>query len=208
MEDNEKIVISPTAKKIISIIAFALAVIMIISIPVAAWLMTQSRLGAYTPVSSSVALYIGAGHRSLSSETYEESVEYMYFETVDANNSYSDHVFCVYGTSISGFKLQLAYTTNNQFNYEIFTADELPQSEYDALPELQKSNYVPYTTHGAEPSTWYYTANGEALAGIFLNKQTVSGEDIATDEKHDVTYGDENGENVYGNVNKFAEREK
>ncbi len=60
---------------------------------------------------------------------------------LDGNNvkiTHQDYVFNVTGDAVDDFTIQLAYTTNNPFTYEIYAADELNASELKT--ELQKKN--------------------------------------------------------------------
>ena len=168
------------AYRILTLVVVCLALALAIALPVYAWFVSDIRLAAYAPVSSPEALYIGAGHSDLAHDSFED-IRYMYFNGMDATdeNHYVDRVFCVYGKSVSGYRLQLAYTTNNQFTYEIYHATE----------STVGSNYdVAYTTHGETPATYYYSTNGAAIAGSYLNKTTVDGVDLATDAYHTDTY--------------------
>ncbi|MBP5194185.1 MAG: hypothetical protein J6126_05595, partial [Clostridia bacterium] len=98
--------------------------------------------------------------------------------------------------------------TNNQFTYELFHA-------YESESE---GSVVSYLTHSSTPTTYYYSlayvssANpltvaaptnenpaSSAIAGTYLNKQTVGGEDLASGSLHSDTYGE------YTKVNKYAE---
>lgn len=223
MDEEKSTEKSFVIKKIIPVAAFVLAVMFIISIPVFSWFFTQQNLAAYAPVSTPQSLYIGAGHIEFAGGTYYgntadedqfEDIRYLYLSGIDVDNNkdYYDYVFCVYGKAVGHFKLQLAYTTNNQFTYQIYNATEKNQSEYDALTSVQQEAYVPYTTHGETPATsatYYYTVNGGAIAGTFFNAKT-DGETLgknATDETsaseadkyHKKTYGS------YDNVDKYAE---
>ena len=192
------------------IAALLLALISLtISMPVYAWFAKQHELAAYAPVSSPEALYLGAGHTDLENNQFED-IRYMYFTGLDLTNGirYDYRVFCVYGKAVEGYKLQLAYTTNNQFTYELFHA-------YESESE---GSVVSYLTHSSTPTTYYYSlayvssANpltvaaptnenpaSSAIAGTYLNKQTVGGEDLASGSLHSDTYGE------YTKVNKYAE---
>lgn len=173
-------------------------VMFILTASVLAWFALRNGVLSYAPVANPELLFIGAGHRNFDSVEHEftddhfEDIRYLYFYGIDVESgeSYYDYVFCVYGTMVSGYKLQLAYTTNNQFSYEIFPATESLSNS---------SGAVPYTTHSDTPQTYYYKATGSALAGSFLNAQTVGGEKLADNTKHTATYG------AYNNVNKYAE---
>lgn len=191
MEDtNEKK--SGSSKRIklwVTVFVLVLSIAAVTSLTVSAWLIVRKSLAAYAPVSANEALYIGAGHAE--ADTFE-NVRYMYFNGIDAADEYSDYVFCVFGHFVSGFRLQLAYTTNNQFTYEIFNAIE---------SDTYSEGAVAHTTHTEPVATYYYTIDGTAIAGAFLNATTVDGETVATGAEHTVTYGSYSS----SNVNKYAE---
>lgn len=155
-----------------------------------AWYSFRAGTAAYAPIFSPEALYIGAGHRDVDEDIYED-IRYLYFNGLDAEGSdYVDKVFCVYGKGVAAYKIQLAYTTNNAFRYAIFHAAE---------SQTESEGAVEYITHQTPAQTYYYSADGEAIAGTFLNKTEESGKDIATNENHNSTYGS------YANVHKNAE---
>lgn len=199
MEQNGKCPIRKAVWIPAALIALAAAVIL----PVFAWFY-RSELLAYAPISSHEALYIGAGHIEIADGEFAdatlEDVRYLYLEGVDLTDEdrdYFDYVFCVYGMTVSGFKLQLAFTTNNPFSYEIFDATEA---------NAPSPGSVAYTTHGATPATYYYTATGDAIAGSLLNldeavsdEETVALTDTSENSRHTTTYGS------YNNVNKYGE---
>ena len=164
-----------------------------------AWFGIVRLLAVYAPISKPESLYIGAGHRDFDSVNHMflsdhfEDIRYLYFNGIDVNEEqdHYDYVFCIFGKAISAYKLQLAYTTNNQFTYEIFRATE---------SNVYSASAVAYTTHTEPAETYYYSpASVTPLAGAFLNAQTVDGEVIATDLLHDDTYGS------YDNVQQYAE---
>ena len=182
------------AKKIVPITVALVALALALALPVLSWFFTGKQLLAYAPVTSPEALYIGAGHRDIENGTFED-IRYLYFNGINANEEYSDYVFCVYGTAISGFKIQLAYTTNNQFEYEIYRAVESTSPSEGA---------VRYVTHDGSDSVYYYSIDplqngGDPLDGVFLNATETDGLVLADSSRHAAAYGD------YTNVNRFAE---
>ncbi len=182
----------------LSVTAMILAAMIIMAMPVTAWLAVNKVIAIYTPVSKPESLFIGAGHRNIDTSTHSftddhfEDIRYLYFNGIDVNagEEYYDYVFCIFGKMISGYKIQLAFTTNNQFRYEIFRASESTTDSPGA---------VEYRTHSASPQTYYYTATGTALAGSFLNARVVNGETIADSSRHVDTYGS------YDDVQKYGE---
>ena len=176
--------------------AVMLCAIMILSLTANAWFAASRGLVAYAPISSPEALYIGAGHRDIANDTFED-IRYLYFNGIDATDGkeYYDYVFCVYGRCVSGYHLQLAYTTNNQFTYEIYVAKE---------ETVNSAGSIAYTTHTETPETFYYSIDttvnsGNPIAGHYLNGVTVNGEFIADSTYHNQTY------DSYNNVDKYAE---
>ena len=147
--------------------------------------------GAVRGISSPEALYIGAGHTEIDNDRFED-IRYMYFNGMDVADDYVDRVFCVYGKAVAGYRLQLAYTTNNQFSYSIFPAREA---------SVESEGAVEYVTHGETPETYYYSINGAAISGSFLNSQVVDGKTLADGSLHTETY------DAYSssNVSKYAE---
>lgn len=178
--------------RILTLATLGILLLTAIALPVYAWFVGQG-LAAYAPVSSPEALYIGAGHTELENDQFED-IRYMYFNGMDVTSEthYVDRVFCVYGKSVAGYRLQLAYTTNNQFAYQIYHASE--SSTYSAAA-------VEYATHSSTPQTYYYSIVGEPIAGNYLNRTVVSGETLADDTYHDDTYD----EYAALNVSKYAE---
>ena len=169
-------------KKICLIALSVLMIVAAIVLPVFAWF-ASNQIAAYAPISSHEAIYIGAGHIEIDGSDFDpdyalEDVRYLYLEGVDLTDEdkdYYDYVFCVYGKSISHFKLQLAYTTNNQFTYSIFEANEEDDPEDFAVD----TDIIAHTTHDeTNPQTYYYQATGDALAGSYLNKTISDGKDM------------------------------
>lgn len=189
---------NPNVRKIIPSAVSVLVALVLLAASVFAWFLARKGLLSFAPVANPELLFIGAGHREFNAVRHEftddhfEDIRYLYFNGIDVEEgkNYYDYVFCVYGSMVSGYKIQLAYTTNNQFTYQIFHANESPTTSEGA---------VAYTTHTDTPQTYYYNASGAAISGSFLNDQTVNGERIANSTKHAATYG------AYDNVNKYGE---
>lgn len=182
MNENTKII----PKRLSIITSLILLFLFFVATPVFAWLNSEKVIAGYAPVSTISSLFIGAGHN--------EDIKYLYFDGIDAAEGdpeeprYKYYVFCISGEFASYYKIQLAYTTNNQFSYDIFHATESSNPS---------GATVSYTTVGGD--TYYYAIDGSAIAGHFLNSQTVDGELIADSTKHSETYG------TYSYVNKYAE---
>ena len=192
MEDK-KIEFFKSAKRSFTIFALIVAILSATVLPIYAWFFLEKNVAFYAPISSPEALYIGAGHKDILNDEFED-IRYLYFDELDASSDigYSDYVFCVYGKAVNNFRLQLAYTTNNQFTYSLYHATESQEATEGA---------VKYVTHSQTPETYYYSVNGPAIEGVFLNKLEGLNLGDKTDEMHGETY------NVYpsSGVNNYAE---
>lgn len=194
----------------LGVIALIIATIMLlVAVPVVAWFSIQRNLAAYAPIFSPESLYIGAGHCE---RNQFEDIRYLYFDAMDAkpdgggsSGMHWDRVFCVYGKRVSGYRIQLAFTTNKQFVYEIYNATEYTEEDIGNMEEETVTALEPvaYTTHAATPVTYYYAVDGGAIGGTYLNKQG-SDEILADSSLHGRTYDDGNGDS-YDNVHKYAE---
>ena len=202
----------------IFISALLLVLAVAVAIPSFAWFV-KTGIVAYAPVSSNESLYIGAGHIQLKRDSESapyyfdpaypfEDVRYLYLEGIDAQDgvTYQDFVFCVYGENISNYKLQLAYTTNNQFVYEIYDATESTADSAGAV------RYDVHDDTEGHTQTYYYTATGVALAGTYLNDKTEGGQTLGKDSSDESAYAEslKYHKQTYGSydsskVNKYAE---
>ena len=191
------------ARKILPIAVTMAAILLALALPVLSWFVSSKQILGYAPITSPEALYIGAGHRNAETGTFED-IRYLYFNGINAKEEYSDYVFCVYGTAISGFFLQLAFTTNNQFQYEVYVSSESEEPPLDP----SSTDYVDYVVHDGSNKHYYYTIDttvngGNPVAGSFLNAEVVDGKTVAQitgpNSRHASAYG------LYANVNRFAE---
>lgn len=149
-------------------------------VTVYAWFTNQRKLATVTRVNAPSALVIGAGVKESSININLGSID------VEDESKKKDFVVSVYSdNSVEKYKLQLAHTTNIDFAYTIYKADESMSYSGDGCVE-----YV-----DEAGNTHYYTKNGEALAGRYLN---LNGK-IADKSLHDKSYDE------YNEVQKNAE---
>ena len=193
-------------KKAGAISAIVLTLALIIVVPTLAWFSYQREMGDMQYVDSPMELYITAGNG--------EDLKYLNLSDIkvtDVDKNCEYYVFGVCGSDATGYNLQLAYTTNNQFEYFIYPAKEVASTD---------SYLVDYTAHnddGSPADSHYYAIdpakivttsytgnasvptsvlwNGSVVRGQsnpgsvttrFLNLQT--GEIRANNTKHDDTY--------------------
>ena len=103
------------------------------------------------------------------------------------------YIISVRGEGISTYRIQLGYTTNNQFTYTLYHATD------DVSPE--DSSAVMYVPNDREHlPIAYYKPVGTAIAGRYLNKASVS-EMLANamGDYHTLTY------DTHESVQKYAE---
>lgn len=158
----------------------SLTVIFLTSITVYAWFTNQRKLDTITMINSPISLVVGAGAK-------EDSINIdLGGINVADNSGKKDFVFCVYSDdNVRSYKIQLAHTTNTGFEYSIYKADESMTDPGD--------DRVVYTDE--EGNSHYYTKNGAAVSGRYLNPDGK----IANDSLHDISYGS------YNKVQKNAE---
>lgn len=163
------------------IVPILAAVLMIAGAATAyAWFTNQRRLATITKVNSPSALVIGAGAKESSLNIDMGGID------VEDEAGKKGFVFCVYSDeSVESYKLQLAHTTNIDFVYTIYSADE-----HISDPGGDRVEYV---DEGG--NSHFYTKKGTALQGSYLNPNGK----IADNSLHDKSYGN------YNKVQKNAE---
>lgn len=192
-------------------IAFTVAATIVLScIPVAAWFYFERRVGALAEIDSPISLYINSGAREIQPEDdgdikqillEEQKILYLNLNDIDvkAKDSYGnqmdhkDFVFCVRGV-LSSYYLQLAHTTNNQFEYEIYkTCENDPED-----PDIKTVVYYGAVTNN--PYTYYFKTTDKIEFEAKNKDETITSEDIAKidDSYYKMTYGD------YSEVDKYA----
>ncbi|MBQ4427846.1 MAG: hypothetical protein II881_08905 [Oscillospiraceae bacterium] len=135
MKENDKVKKLVQGLKSVRLVALTVATVALITaIPVNAWFFYNRKLAAIIPTDTPISLYINAGH--------EEDIVYLNLSDIDVERTedrldstgaplanpklYKDFVFCVRGEYLERYYLQLAYTTNNQFEYELYNATQQP----------------------------------------------------------------------------------
>lgn len=144
----------PRKKKIGIITAIFLTLSSLIVFPVLAWFSYQRQLGDLQYVDSPTKLYI----------TAPEGEEIKYLDLSDVQVSKTEatskyYVFAVTGSNANAYNLQLAYTTNNQFEYFIYPAEKhtgtVPDGTADPCP-----TYVTHTDSGTGTNLYFTIDKG------------------------------------------------
>lgn len=149
-----------------------------------AWFGFSRKTAATVKISDPTAIFINAGNK--------EDIRYLNLADLDVeSDEYKDYVFCVRG-SVHYYRLQLAYTTNNQFSYEIYPAVE--KSTEDVPQDAKTVTWIANTGANAGSELTYYS-NVPALTGSILNQDNniTTNEVIAKTDHSDYYY-----QNTYG----------
>lgn len=138
------------------IIASVLTLSLFIVIPVFAWFSSQRKMATMAKIDSPAKLSLKSGAR-------EEIVQFKMSGIDVTQTSPKSFVFCVEGEDISRYNIQLAHTTNINFNYTIYKAKQAP------VGDTTGAEYVK-----ADNSKVYYNKASTALPGAFINNITDS----------------------------------
>ena len=162
--------------------ALGLVAVSIVSI-VYAWFFYTRQIDTFTWIKTPIRLEIGSGNN--------HSIVYLDMGSIDAeNNTSADYVFCVYGEPVDLYSLQLAYTTNIAFNYDIYRA-ELSDGKSNG------DKQVPFTytdESGTHTEQFCYDPNSKPIIQA-KSLDSMSSEEIKKHQSHRLSYGDDEGQN-------------
>lgn len=146
-------------------IAFAAAAVITLAAvcvtSVYAWFYMGRAAAAVKTIADPTTIYIRAGNG--------DGIEYLELSNIDlkqkdANDDFAkSYVFCVEGVGVSEYRLQLAYTTNNQLAFQIFRAElgtEQPGDDIDVV----------YVTAGGVTQHYYANSTSDAVSGSEVNR--------------------------------------
>lgn len=169
-------------KKLQLVIAVSISVILLVALPVYAWFTHKRSIALTTKINDPTQLYITAGNK--------ESVANLEMADIDVENgSYKDFVFGIGGADVQQYQIQLAHTTNIPFEYEIYRAKSVSETEKSAEAVVYVSD---------SDGTFYYDKSGDSpISGKYLNRNGT--EILANSTLHEKSY------DSYGNVQKNAE---
>ena len=137
-------------------IASTLTFAFVITLPVAAWFTAQRKLADLQYVNSPSKLYIRAGH-----DEEAQHIDLSNVQVTATSDTAKYYVFAVTGSNATYYNLQLAYTTNNQFEYFLY-----PATEHTGIaPTGTAMPYVQYTAHGDSGTSgnFYYTVDSSVI---------------------------------------------
>lgn len=208
------------SKKIQASAAAVVTLVLVIGLPVFAWFTSERKTATVIKINAPTTIKIGAGN--------EEPVEMIDLSNINVQEYLDDektlktegtYVFCITGKYLSTYDLQIARTTNIDFDYELYRVDssdevisgitEKPAEESGYKIAEYKSEldgntyYYPYQTSNSTDKTQGNITNN----GAFLNAKSNGSHTIGNgEEKIDgsTTFHTHNYES-YGNINEYAE---
>ena len=175
-------------KKTILLITLAATGLILVGVIVYAWFFYKRQLDTLTWIKTPIRLEIGSGNN--------HDIAYLDMGSIDADTQ--DHsmnyVFCVYGEPIDMYSLQLAYTTNIPFYYEIYRA-QLSTSGQATTGNIVNVPFT-YTDNSGEHTEnfTYDKSSTPVISAMPLSKMNEA--EIKKHQSHNLSYGDENGQNA------------
>ena len=142
-----------------------------------AWFYTQREMSTAAWIKAPVVLDIRAGN--------DQDIKYLDMGNIEVGETdgYKDYVFCVYGKPIDNYSLQLAYTTNIAFHYEVYRVD------------LSDNGDIVFQS--PENSARFKRVNDiPVIIGLSMNEIKANNESPAKYQSHALSYGDEKKENI------------
>ena len=152
----------PKSKQVQFTVAAASTVLLLTALPVVAWFSYQRGIVKLQKIQSPNTLVLSAAHREdcvnfeINGINADENMLDGNNDPITENNkpkkiTHKDYVFAVSGTAVDKFTIQLAYTTNNPFTYEVYAADEVTEDKLPTPVAGQEKNYVAYVVK-ADPA--------------------------------------------------------
>ena len=144
-----------------------------------AWFCTQREMTTAAWIKAPSVLDIRAGNK--------QDIKYLDMGDIEGGEGKSgskDYVFCVYGKPVDNYSLQLAYTTNIAFHYDVYRAD------------LKADGSGKVTFESPNNKATFDIVDNPVIRGLSMNEIKAKNESPAKYQSHDLSYGDEKKENI------------
>ena len=105
-------------------------------------------------------------------------------EVGEGKDGSKDYVFCVYGKPVDNYSLQLAYTTNIAFHYDVYRADLVENGSGTVVFESPNNKAA------------FNMVGNPVISGLSMNEIKKNNESLEKYQSHDLSYGDEKKENI------------
>ena len=146
-----------------------------------AWFYTQREMSMAAWIKAPVVLYIRAGNN--------QDIKYLDMGNIEVGETggYKDYVFCVYGKPVDYYSLQLAYTTNIAFHYDVYRAD---------LSE-DGSGKVTFESPDPDNKATFNIDDTPVIRGFSMNEIKAQPSSSPSQyQSHGLSYGDEKKVNI------------
>ena len=163
-------------KLILSGVALALSgLILVVSY---AWFYMRREMSTVAWIKAPIVLDIRAGNG--------QDIKYLDMGNIEVGETdgYKDYVFCVYGKPVDNYSLQLAYTTNIAFHYNVYRA------------ELSNDGDIVFQSPDGSSERFKRVNNIPVISGFSMNEIKEQNISPSQYQSHDLSYGDEKKENI------------
>lgn len=143
------------------------------------WFYVQREMTTTAWIKAPIVLDIRAGNN--------QDIKYLdmgNIEVGEGKTGSKDYVFCVYGKPVDNYSLQLAYTTNIAFHYDVYRADLVNDDSGDVVFESPEGNAM------------FKKVGKPVISGLSMNEIKKNKEFPTKYQSHDLSYGDEKKENI------------
>ena len=142
-----------------------------------AWFYTQREMSTAAWIKAPIVLDIRAGNN--------RDVKYLDMGNIEVGETdgYKDYVFCVYGKPVDNYSLQLAYTTNIAFHYDVYRAD------------LSENGDIVFQSP-AGSARFKRVNDTPVIRGLSMNEIKAQNSSPSQYQSHDLSYGDEKKVNI------------
>ena len=142
-----------------------------------AWFYTQREMSTAAWIKAPVVLDIRAGNN--------RDVKYLDMGNIEVGETdgYKDYVFCVYGKQVDNYSLQLAYTTNIAFHYDVYRADLSENGDIIFQSPVGSARFKRVN-------------DTPVIKGLSMNEIKAQNNSPSQYQSHDLSYGDEKKVNI------------
>ena len=143
------------------------------------WFYVQREMTTTAWIKAPIVLDIRAGNN--------KDIKYLDMGNIEVGEGTAgskDYVFCVYGKPVDNYSLQLAYTTNIAFHYDVYRADLVENGPGDVVFE------------SPENKATFNKVGNPVISGLSMNEIKENNESPTKYQSHNLSYDDEKKENI------------
>ena len=143
------------------------------------WFYVQREMTTTAWIQAPIVLDIRAGNN--------KDIKYLDMGNIEVGEGTAgskDYVFCVYGKPVDNYSLQLAYTTNIAFHYDVYRADLVENGPGDVVFE------------SPENKATFNKVGNPVISGLSMNEIKENNESPTKYQSHALSYGDEKKESI------------